>query len=129
MCLATAGSVVRGDGGEVGVQPAPATCWRTCAVQISAEEGLETTEPSSMLRAYLAFDWHIETFPSHSWYSDEALLFFQDWQPPFACDVDKLHFTPRIQRLNELEVNCKAEHCFCSKMFECVFEKWCFPVD
>ncbi|KFQ80202.1 Lysine-specific demethylase 5B, partial [Phaethon lepturus] len=29
----------------------------------------------------------------------------QDWQPPFACDVDKLHFTPRIQRLNELEVN------------------------
>ncbi|KAH0520054.1 Lysine-specific demethylase 5B [Microtus ochrogaster] len=26
-----------------------------------------------------------------------------DWQPPFACDVDKLHFTPRIQRLNELE--------------------------
>lgn len=28
----------------------------------------------------------------------------QDWQPPFACDVDRLHFTPRIQRLNELEV-------------------------
>uniref|UniRef100_A0A6I8PG15 [histone H3]-trimethyl-L-lysine(4) demethylase n=1 Tax=Ornithorhynchus anatinus TaxID=9258 RepID=A0A6I8PG15_ORNAN len=27
-----------------------------------------------------------------------------DWQPPFACDVDKLHFTPRIQRLNELEL-------------------------
>uniref|UniRef100_A0A673GEE0 [histone H3]-trimethyl-L-lysine(4) demethylase n=1 Tax=Sinocyclocheilus rhinocerous TaxID=307959 RepID=A0A673GEE0_9TELE len=27
-----------------------------------------------------------------------------DWQPPFACDVDRLHFTPRIQRLNELEV-------------------------
>uniref|UniRef100_A0A4W5NUP7 [histone H3]-trimethyl-L-lysine(4) demethylase n=1 Tax=Hucho hucho TaxID=62062 RepID=A0A4W5NUP7_9TELE len=26
------------------------------------------------------------------------------WQPPFACDVDSLHFTPRIQRLNELEV-------------------------
>uniref|UniRef100_A0A4W5NUN6 [histone H3]-trimethyl-L-lysine(4) demethylase n=1 Tax=Hucho hucho TaxID=62062 RepID=A0A4W5NUN6_9TELE len=25
------------------------------------------------------------------------------WQPPFACDVDSLHFTPRIQRLNELE--------------------------
>lgn len=34
-------------------------------------------------------------------------LFFpwcQGWQPPFACDVDRLHFTPRIQRLNELEV-------------------------
>lgn len=29
----------------------------------------------------------------------------QDWQPPFACDVDRLHFTPRIQRLNELEVS------------------------
>uniref|UniRef100_A0A8C2RWM3 [histone H3]-trimethyl-L-lysine(4) demethylase n=1 Tax=Capra hircus TaxID=9925 RepID=A0A8C2RWM3_CAPHI len=28
----------------------------------------------------------------------------KDWQPPFACDVDKLHFTPRIQRLNELEL-------------------------
>uniref|UniRef100_A0A8C1P6L9 [histone H3]-trimethyl-L-lysine(4) demethylase n=1 Tax=Cyprinus carpio TaxID=7962 RepID=A0A8C1P6L9_CYPCA len=26
------------------------------------------------------------------------------WQPPFACDVDRLHFTPRIQRLNELEL-------------------------
>uniref|UniRef100_A0A3B5KJJ3 [histone H3]-trimethyl-L-lysine(4) demethylase n=1 Tax=Takifugu rubripes TaxID=31033 RepID=A0A3B5KJJ3_TAKRU len=26
------------------------------------------------------------------------------WQPPFACDVDKLHFVPRIQRLNELEL-------------------------
>ncbi|XP_059047112.1 lysine-specific demethylase 5 [Achroia grisella] len=25
------------------------------------------------------------------------------WQPPFAVDVDKLRFTPRIQRLNELE--------------------------
>uniref|UniRef100_A0AAY4BA83 [histone H3]-trimethyl-L-lysine(4) demethylase n=1 Tax=Denticeps clupeoides TaxID=299321 RepID=A0AAY4BA83_9TELE len=24
-----------------------------------------------------------------------------DWQPPFACDVDRLHFTPRIQRLND----------------------------
>uniref|UniRef100_A0AAY4EXQ5 [histone H3]-trimethyl-L-lysine(4) demethylase n=1 Tax=Denticeps clupeoides TaxID=299321 RepID=A0AAY4EXQ5_9TELE len=28
----------------------------------------------------------------------------QGWQPPFACDVDRLHFTPRIQRLNELEL-------------------------
>uniref|UniRef100_A0A8C5A3W1 [histone H3]-trimethyl-L-lysine(4) demethylase n=1 Tax=Gadus morhua TaxID=8049 RepID=A0A8C5A3W1_GADMO len=26
------------------------------------------------------------------------------WQPPFACDVDRLHFVPRIQRLNELEL-------------------------
>lgn len=35
-----------------------------------------------------------------------ALLFpFQDWQPPFACDVRNFRFTPRIQRLNELEVS------------------------
>lgn len=31
-------------------------------------------------------------------------FFLQNWQPPFAVDVDKLRFTPRIQRLNELEV-------------------------
>lgn len=34
-------------------------------------------------------------FPSHS----------QDWQPPFAVEVDNFRFTPRIQRLNELEVS------------------------
>ncbi|KGL90315.1 Lysine-specific demethylase 5B, partial [Charadrius vociferus] len=33
----------------------------------------------------------------------------QDWQPPFACDVDKLHFTPRIQRLNELEAQTRVK--------------------
>uniref|UniRef100_A0A674MJB5 [histone H3]-trimethyl-L-lysine(4) demethylase n=1 Tax=Takifugu rubripes TaxID=31033 RepID=A0A674MJB5_TAKRU len=27
----------------------------------------------------------------------------EDWQPPFACDVRNFRFTPRIQRLNELE--------------------------
>lgn len=100
-----------------------------CAVPCRAKEGLEATETSSMLWAYLAFDCHMEMFPSFSWSFDETLLFFQDWQPPFACDVDKLHFTPRIQRLNELEVNCKAEHCFFSKMFKFFFERWCFPVD
>ncbi|XP_062855118.1 lysine-specific demethylase 5B-B [Trichomycterus rosablanca] len=31
-----------------------------------------------------------------------------DWQPPFACDVDRLHFTPRIQRLNELEAQTRV---------------------
>uniref|UniRef100_A0A5F8H4S3 Lysine-specific demethylase 5B n=1 Tax=Monodelphis domestica TaxID=13616 RepID=A0A5F8H4S3_MONDO len=31
------------------------------------------------------------------------------WQPPFACDVDKLHFTPRIQRLNELEAQTRVK--------------------
>uniref|UniRef100_A0A4W3I2J1 [histone H3]-trimethyl-L-lysine(4) demethylase n=1 Tax=Callorhinchus milii TaxID=7868 RepID=A0A4W3I2J1_CALMI len=34
---------------------------------------------------------------------------FLDWQPPFACDVDKLHFTPRIQRLNELEAQTRVK--------------------
>lgn len=29
----------------------------------------------------------------------------QDWQPPFACDVRSFRFTPRVQRLNELEVS------------------------
>ncbi|XP_026124629.1 lysine-specific demethylase 5B-B-like, partial [Carassius auratus] len=32
-----------------------------------------------------------------------------DWQPPFACDVDRLHFTPRIQRLNELEAQTRVK--------------------
>uniref|UniRef100_A0A4W3I255 [histone H3]-trimethyl-L-lysine(4) demethylase n=1 Tax=Callorhinchus milii TaxID=7868 RepID=A0A4W3I255_CALMI len=36
-------------------------------------------------------------------------LQLQDWQPPFACDVDKLHFTPRIQRLNELEAQTRVK--------------------
>ncbi|XP_037540623.1 lysine-specific demethylase 5B-B isoform X2 [Nematolebias whitei] len=32
-----------------------------------------------------------------------------DWQPPFACDIDKLHFVPRIQRLNELEAQTRVK--------------------
>ena len=36
-------------------------------------------------------------------------LFFQDWQPPFAVDVDRLKFTPRIQRLNELEAHTRIK--------------------
>ncbi|MEJ1279868.1 hypothetical protein NN561_010805 [Cricetulus griseus] len=28
----------------------------------------------------------------------------QDWQPPFACEVKTFRFTPRVQRLNELEI-------------------------
>ncbi|XP_063735741.1 lysine-specific demethylase 5B-B [Eleginops maclovinus] len=31
------------------------------------------------------------------------------WQPPFACDVDRLHFVPRIQRLNELEAQTRVK--------------------
>ena len=38
-------------------------------------------------------------------------IFFllQDWQPPFAVDVDRLKFTPRIQRLNELEAHTRIK--------------------
>lgn len=46
--------------------------------------------------------------PDRIWGSVSTLknmFVFQRWQPPFAVDVDKLRFTPRIQRLNELEVN------------------------
>ena len=32
-----------------------------------------------------------------------------EWQPPFAVDVDKLRFTPRIQRLNELEAHTRIK--------------------
>ncbi|KAK7826285.1 hypothetical protein U0070_021299 [Myodes glareolus] len=28
----------------------------------------------------------------------------KDWQPPFACEVKTFRFTPRVQRLNELEI-------------------------
>lgn len=38
-------------------------------------------------------------------FSCYIVLFLQHWQPPFAVDVDRLRFTPRIQRLNELEVS------------------------
>ncbi len=33
----------------------------------------------------------------------------QDWQPPFAVDVDNFKFTPRIQRLNELEAKTRIK--------------------
>ncbi|KAF7654696.1 hypothetical protein LDENG_00066550 [Lucifuga dentata] len=32
-----------------------------------------------------------------------------EWQPPFSCDVDRLKFTPRIQRLNELEAQTRVK--------------------
>lgn len=32
------------------------------------------------------------------------LVLKQDWQPPFSVELDSFRFTPRIQRLNELEV-------------------------
>ena len=33
----------------------------------------------------------------------------ENWQPPFAMDLDKLKFTPRIQRLNELEAHTRIK--------------------
>ena len=30
------------------------------------------------------------------------------WQPPFSLDVDQLRFTPRVQRLNELEARTRV---------------------
>lgn len=36
-------------------------------------------------------------------------LWRQDWQPPFAVDVDNCKFTPRIQRLNELEAQTRVK--------------------
>uniref|UniRef100_A0A8L0DUI1 [histone H3]-trimethyl-L-lysine(4) demethylase n=1 Tax=Oncorhynchus mykiss TaxID=8022 RepID=A0A8L0DUI1_ONCMY len=38
------------------------------------------------------------------------------WQPPFACNVDRLHFTPRIQRLNELEAQTRVKLNFLDKI-------------
>ncbi|XP_076035943.1 lysine demethylase 5 isoform X2 [Oratosquilla oratoria] len=32
-----------------------------------------------------------------------------DWQPPYAVDVDNFKFTPRIQRLNELEAHTRIK--------------------
>merc|ERR1712106_553576 len=32
-----------------------------------------------------------------------------EWQPPFAVDVDNFKFTPRIQRLNELEAHTRIK--------------------
>ena len=51
------------------------------------------------------FKKHIWLFSNFSWANIRyVLFFFQGWQPPFAVDVDNCKFTPRIQRLNELEV-------------------------
>uniref|UniRef100_A0A8C5PBT0 Lysine-specific demethylase 5A n=1 Tax=Leptobrachium leishanense TaxID=445787 RepID=A0A8C5PBT0_9ANUR len=33
----------------------------------------------------------------------------KEWQPPFACDVKSFRFTPRVQRLNELEANTRVK--------------------
>uniref|UniRef100_A0A672JIG8 [histone H3]-trimethyl-L-lysine(4) demethylase n=1 Tax=Salarias fasciatus TaxID=181472 RepID=A0A672JIG8_SALFA len=33
----------------------------------------------------------------------------QDWQPPFSVELDSFRFTPRIQRLNELEAETRVK--------------------
>jgi len=33
----------------------------------------------------------------------------QEWQPPFCVNVDEFRFTPRIQRINELEAGTRAK--------------------
>ncbi|XP_069362582.1 lysine-specific demethylase 5 isoform X2 [Maniola hyperantus] len=40
------------------------------------------------------------------------------WQPPFAVDVDRLRFTPRIQRLNELEAITRVKMNFLDQIFK-----------
>lgn len=47
----------------------------------------------------------------------------QDWQPPFSVELDTFRFTPRIQRLNELEVShykidLTKNKCWC-KIYVC----------
>lgn len=50
--------------------------------------------------------WYARTILLSSYPYSWCLLLWlcQDWQPPFACDVRNFRFTPRVQRLNELEV-------------------------
>ncbi|XP_067119394.1 lysine-specific demethylase 5A isoform X3 [Centruroides vittatus] len=39
-----------------------------------------------------------------------------DWQPPFVVDVDNFRFTPRVQRLNELEATTRIKLNFLDKI-------------
>ena len=41
---------------------------------------------------------------------------FQDWQPPFVVDVDNFRFTPRVQRLSELEASSRLKLNFLDKI-------------
>ena len=50
-----------------------------------------------------------------------VVVVFKEWQPPFCVDVDKFRFTPRIQRINELEAGTRAKLKFyerLTKLFE-----------
>nr|XP_019811332.1 PREDICTED: lysine-specific demethylase 5C isoform X15 [Bos indicus] len=48
-----------------------------------------------------------------------------DWQPPFAVEVDNFRFTPRIQRLNELELNMSSSIQFIYSPVLPTFLPWC----
>ncbi|KAJ3602372.1 hypothetical protein NHX12_030129, partial [Muraenolepis orangiensis] len=62
---------------------------------------LEGTADGDNLTAHWLVD-DMYTFENVGFTNDE-------WQPPFACDVDRLQFTPRIQRLNELEAQTRVK--------------------
>ncbi|CAF1690300.1 unnamed protein product, partial [Adineta ricciae] len=45
----------------------------------------------------------------------------KEWQPPFCVNVDEFRFTPRIQRINELEAGTRTKIKFyerLTKLFE-----------
>ena len=45
----------------------------------------------------------------------------KEWQPPFCVNVDEFRFTPRIQRINELEAGTRVKIKFyerLTKLFE-----------
>lgn len=62
---------------------------------------------SPLLSSSLCPYSHLNAFKSFTQLNLTILSFvlLQDWQPPFTLDVDKLRFTPRVQRINELEVS------------------------
>uniref|UniRef100_A0A6Q2Y4P2 [histone H3]-trimethyl-L-lysine(4) demethylase n=1 Tax=Esox lucius TaxID=8010 RepID=A0A6Q2Y4P2_ESOLU len=54
----------------------------------------------------------------------------EDWTPPFACDVRNFRFTPRVQRLNELEALTRVKLNFLdqiAKFWELQGSKLRFP--
>ena len=54
----------------------------------------------------------------------------KEWRPPFCVNVDEFRFTPRIQRINELEAGTRAKLRFyerLSKLFDSQGIKWKIP--
>ena len=55
---------------------------------------------------------------------------FKEWQPPFCVNVDEFRFTPRIQRIHELEAGARAKMKFyerLAKLFESQGMKFKIP--